>query len=205
MSTGERERGKVSSADVCHLETKVTAHGRGLELCGNFNFPPSTNHSGSLNTWGHHKHLWSEQMNLCTGRAVTGPALCSPNIWHFLTLLALWHPDFIALFQVCGAKCYLGIFSSISDSPQQWSRPCRRLCPLHGCRDLFHVLPESLREHIRISPIPMEWSQVTGLRQSWICCTGGCWWEKSGWAALLAAGKGMEDVFSLFGGMNSLI
>lgn len=31
MSTGEREKGKVYSG-VHHLETKITAHGRGLEL-----------------------------------------------------------------------------------------------------------------------------------------------------------------------------
>lgn len=34
MSTGEREKGKVCSPGVHHLETKTAAHGRGLELGG---------------------------------------------------------------------------------------------------------------------------------------------------------------------------
>lgn len=55
------------------------------------------------------------------------------------------------------------------------------------------------------SLIPMEWSQVTGMKQSWICCSGCCWREKSAGAAWLAAGKGMRDVSSPFGRMNSLI
>lgn len=127
-------------------------------------------------------------MNLSTRKGVNGPVLFSPSIRHFLTVLALWHSAFVVLVQACGAKCCLGIFSSISDSPQRWSRPCKGQCPSHACRDLCQVLPISLGEQAGQKPYShgvepgyrdeaeldlLQWRLLVG-EVCWSCMAG-CW------------------------------
>lgn len=69
-----------------------------------------------------------------------------------------------------------------------------------GCRNLSWCSQSPWENTQGRSCIPTEWSQVTGMKQSWICCSGGCWWS-----CMAAAGNEMRDVSSPFGRMQSLI
>lgn len=126
------------------------------------------------------KHLWGEQVNLSTRKTVNGPVLCLPSIMHILTIVGLQYPFFVVLSPVWGAKCYLGILSSISDSCQssvkKWMSsnevdlPKDRVPDLAaGTSTVCSYAPWDSKQGR--SQTPMEWSQVTGMKQSWICCS----------------------------------
>lgn len=144
-------------------------------------------------------------MNLSTRKGVNGPVFFSPSIRHFLTG---W---------VYGTQILLFCFKPVEPNAALGFSAASQTVPSDGAdlaKDSVHHTAAGISARCSPSPweskqgrslIPMEWSQVTGIKQSWICCSGCCWREKSAGAAWLAAGKGMRDVSSPFSRTNSLI